>query len=289
MSVHHFTVDVEEFFHSTLLTERIPARQWDAFPRRAPEIVGGLLDAMEDAGARGTFFVLGWHAEREPALVRAIASRGHEVASHGQDHVLVPAQTPAALRASLRRSKRLLEDLCGREVVGFRAPSFSVVPGCEWAFDILLEEGYRYDSSLFPISVHPTYGYPGAPRDPHWVDRPGGRLLEVPPTTVALLARRLPAAGGAYLRLLPSALIRAGLRQAGRRGQPGTMYIHPWDLDPVRPDIRLPPLLALRLFAGPRRARSALTRLLREFPFRPIAETLAALDAHLPSDAPAPR
>jgi polysaccharide deacetylase family protein (PEP-CTERM system associated) len=274
MTFHHFTVDVEEFFHSTLLTSRLPQPRWDEFPRRSPEIVDWLLRSMEEAGAKGTFFVLGWLAEREPAVVRAIADANHEIASHGYDHVRIPDQTPDAFRASVRRSKQMLEDLTGREVIGFRAPSFSILPGYEWALDVLLEEGYRYDSSLFPISVHPSYGFPGAPRDPHWIERPSGRLLEVPPLTLSVLGRRLPAAGGAYLRLLPYRLISAALRQAERREVAGTTYIHPWDLDPVRPSVRLPPLLSLRLFGGAVGARSRVQRLLRDFRSVPIQERL---------------
>ena len=272
---HHFTVDVEEFFHSSLLVDRIGAGQWDAFPRRAPALLPWLIDKLDEAGARATFFVLGWMAEREPELIRDLAARGHEVAAHGQDHVLVPAQTPVAFRASVRRCKALLEDLTGREVVGFRAPSFSILPGCEWALDVLVEEGYRYDSSLFPIGVHPTYGYPDAPPDPHWIERPTGRILEVPPATLTVAGRRFPAAGGAYARWFPYALTAAAFREAERRGSPATFYIHPWDLDPRRPDLRLPPLLRLRLFAGAGQARARVARLLSDFRFAPVAERLS--------------
>lgn len=271
---HHFSVDVEEFFHSTALTERLSPDRWDDFPRRATVIVPWLLDLLAEADSRATFFVLGWMADREPDLVRRIAAAGHEVAAHSWDHKKVTDQTPETFRHSMRRTKALLEDLTGDEVVGFRAPSFSIRPGVEWALDVLLEEGYRYDSSLFPMSLHPGYGYPDGQVDPHEIVRPAGSILEVPPLTLGVPGGRLPAAGGAYVRFFPYALMRAALRQAERRGAPGTIYIHPWDLDPDVGRIRLPALLSLRLYGGSRRARGRIARLLREFRFGPIADLL---------------
>jgi polysaccharide deacetylase family protein (PEP-CTERM system associated) len=207
--------------------------------------------------------------------VRAIARAGHEIAGHGWDHRRVTTQTPEEFRDSVRRTKALLEDLAGTEVIGFRAPSFSIRPGVEWALDVLLEEGYRYDSSLFPISVHPSYGYPGGGADLHAIERPSGSIWEVPPLTLSVFGRRLPAAGGAYLRFFPYALVRAAIRQAERRSTPATIYIHPWDLDPDVDRIPLPPLLRLRLHGGARRARARVSRLLHEFRFTSIADTLA--------------
>src|SRR5690606_33124136 len=227
-------------------------------------------------GARGTFFVLGWIAQRYPGLVRRIADAGHEVASHGWDHRRVTHQSPAEFRESVRRSKLWLEDITGRPVLGFRAPSFSIVPGREWALDVLVEEGYGYDSSLFPVR-RPGYGYAAARRDPHWLDRPAGRIAEVPPATLRRLGVNLPAAGGAYLRLLPLGLIRAALRDAERRGEPATFYIHPWELDPGQPRVPVPWLTRARHYGGLGRTEERVRRLLAEFSFRPIGETLPAL------------
>ena len=168
----------------------------------------------------------------------------------------------------------------GQGILGFRAPSFSIVPGKEWALDALLEEGYRYDSSLFPITQHPSYGYPQGQRDPHWITRPSGRIAEIPPATLRLAGTNLPAAGGAYFRLLPYALIRGALRSAQARKVPGTFFIHPWELDQERPqDHMLPPLVKLRLFGGRGRLWSRLDRLFKEFRFRPIADTLSAMES----------
>ncbi len=277
-AVHHITVDVEEFFHSTLLVDRVPFHQWEDHPRRAARIVPWILEELAGAGTRATFFVLGWTAERDPGMVRAIHEAGHEVAAHSWIHRRVDAVTPEEFQEAVRRSRELLEDIIGAPVVGYRAPSFSISPGCEWAFDILLEEGYRYDSSVFPIDVGPGYGYRGGKPDPHWLERKGGLLGEVPPLTLEMRGRRLPAAGGAYLRLLPFQLVRTALRQAEARNTPGTLYIHPWDIDPeLVPLSTLPPLLRLRLYGGARKARTRLATLIRTLRSRTIRETVDGL------------
>lgn len=278
MRSHHVTVDVEEVFHSTLLAERVPEHQWADLPRRAPGIVSWLLDEMAARDARGTFFILGWLAAKEPEMVRRISDAGHEVAAHSWAHRPVSALGHEGFRATVRRSKDLLEQIVGSPVLGFRAPSFSILPGCEWALDVLEEEGYGYDSSLFPIRVHPQYGYPDGESDPYWIERPGTRLLEVPPLTLRFLGRRLPAAGGAYLRFFPLRLFRTALRQAERRGAPGTLYVHPWDLDPDLPRMRLGARDALRLYGGSHRARRRLLRLLEEFRSVPVVETMRRMN-----------
>jgi polysaccharide deacetylase family protein (PEP-CTERM system associated) len=280
MVVHHFTVDVEEYFHSSALEQLIPSTRWDGLTRRAPLLVSRLLDRMDEHGVRGTFFILGWLAGHEPGLVKEISHRGHEVASHGWDHMRVTNQSLEAFRESVRRTKQFLEDLVGRDVLGFRAPSFSIVPGKEWALDVLLEEGYRYDSSLFPIKQHPAYGYPEGERDPYWITRPAGRIAEIPPATLRVAGTNFPAAGGAYFRLLPYSLIRSALRSAQDRRSPGTFFIHPWELDQERPRDRvLPRVVQLRLFGGRKRAWSRLDRLFGEFRFGPIADTLSSMDS----------
>jgi polysaccharide deacetylase family protein (PEP-CTERM system associated) len=274
---HHFTVDVEEYFHPTAMAPYYPAASWDGLERRSPGVVARLLDMLAAHEVCGTFFVVGWLAEREPAMVRAIALAGHEIASHGYEHELVGRLGPGGFRSSVRRSKRVLEDIAGSPVMGYRAPSFSIVPGLEWAFDVLLEEGYAYDASLFPIRRHPTYGYPQAARDPHWISRPGGRLAELPATTLTLLGAALPASGGAYFRLLPATLVEAGLRQAARRGRPGMFYIHPWELDDWAPSVRAPWHQRARTFAGRRRCAARLERVLGRFRFRRIDRTVAEM------------
>lgn len=268
---HHFTVDVEEYFHVSAFEPYVPRERWDAFESRVSRGVEALLGALASHAARGTFFVLGWVAERHPDVVRRIARAGHEIASHGWDHRRVTHQRPEEFRESVRRSKAVLEELAGGPVVGFRAPSFSIVPGREWALDILLDEGYRYDSSLFPVRRR-GYGYPDGIRDPHWIERPGGRLLEMPPATLRLARYNLPAAGGGYFRLLPYALVRAALTHAARRGVPATFYIHPWEVDPEQPRLAVPWLTRVRHYGGLRRTAPRLDRLLQEFRFGAIAD-----------------
>lgn len=208
-------------------------------------------------------------------MVRAIAGAGHELASHGYEHDLVENLGPDGFRASVRRSREVLQDISGTPVLGYRAPSFSIIPGSEWAFDILLEEGYRYDASLFPVTQHPTYGYPSAGKDPFWIRRAGGALAEFPSTTARVMGQTLPAAGGAYFRVLPYGLVRAGLRQAEARNAPGMFYIHPWELDDWAPRIPdAPRLQMIRTFHGRRRTWSRLDRMFREFRFGPVAGSL---------------
>jgi len=225
---------------------------------------------------RATFFVLGWVAQRQAELVRTIARGGHEVASHGWDHVRVTHQTPHQFRESIRRTKHVLEAMTGTAVLGFRAPSFSIVPGREWALDILVEEGYRYDSSLFPVR-RPGYGYPGGRPDPYWMGRRAGRLAEIPPATLQWGPLRLPAGGGAYFRLLPYGVVRAALRQCERREVSGTFYVHPWEVDPRQPRVAASWLTRARHYGGLRRTLPRLERLLTEFRFAPIRETVAVL------------
>ncbi len=282
MTAHHFTVDLEEYFQVSAFEPHVARAEWDRFESRVVGQVDLLLDLLARHEARATFFVLGWVAQRRPELIRAIAGAGHEIASHGWDHVRVTHQTPRQFRESIRRSKDLLEEITAHPVLGFRAPSFSIVPGREWALDVLVEEGYRYDSSLFPVR-RPGYGYPNGLSHPHWLDRPSGRLAEIPPTTLNLWGMRLPAAGGAYFRLLPYSVIRAALRQCERAGTPGTFYIHPWEIDPAQPRLDVSWLTRLRHYGGLGRTVGRLERLLAEFQFTSMRDTVAALTAPAPA------
>jgi polysaccharide deacetylase family protein (PEP-CTERM system associated) len=275
MTAHYFTVDVEEYFQVSAFESSVSRDSWATLASRVGPCVRRLLELLASHGSRGTFFILGWVAERHPDLVRAIAQGGHEVASHGWDHQRVTQQTPEQFRASVRSTKDLLERLSGQPCLGFRAPSYSIVPGREWALDILLEEGYRYDSSLFPVR-RPGYGYAAGGRDPHWLDRPAGRLAELPPATLRRLGVNLPAAGGAYFRIFPYALVRAALAEYGRRGVPGTFYLHPWEIDPEQPRLPVSWTARLRHYTGLSRTLPRLERLLSEFRFTAIADRFAA-------------
>src|ERR1043166_5800696 len=228
---HFFTVDVEEYFQVKALESAVKREDWHAHPSRVQRSIDALLTVLERHGAKGTFFVLGWIADNRPDVVRAIAAAGHEIASHGYWHQRVTALDREAFREDIRSSKRALEDLIGQPVLGYRAPSFSIIPGWEWAFEILLEEGYEYDSSLFPIRRN-GYGYPNCSRVPHLIDTGRGKLAEFPLATTDVLGYSIPAAGGGYLRQFPESIIHRAFREATASGQPSTFYIHPWELDP---------------------------------------------------------
>ena len=273
--VHHFTVDVEEYFQVVALEPSVPRSRWSSLESRVRASNATLLELLEQRGAHGTFFVLGWVAKRYPEIVREIAAGGHEVASHGWGHRQVTRLTREQFRESVRFSRMELEDVSGSTVRGYRAPSFSIVPGREWALDILLEEGYAYDSSLFPIQ-RAGYGYASGGRDPYWVVRPAGRLAEIPPATLRIAGKNLPAGGGAYFRLLPMALTRAALRAAQSRGEPGTFYIHPWELDPGQPRLEVGPATRIRHYGRLGSTLSKLRRLADEFRFTSISRTLLA-------------
>ena len=273
MIAHHFTIDLEEYFQVSAFAARVTRSAWARCESRVAGQVALLLELLARYEARATFFVLGWIADRHGDLIREVVRAGHEIASHSWDHARVTHQTPLVFRESVRRTKATLEEITGEPVLGFRAPSFSIVPGREWALDVLMDEGHVYDSSLFPVR-RPGYGYPGGLAHPHWLERPAGRLAEVPPTTLDLGGLRLPAAGGAYFRLLPYSLVRAALRQCERRGVPGTFYIHPWEVDPDQPRLDVSWLTRARHYGGLRRTRQRLERLLAEFRFTSIRDAV---------------
>lgn len=262
---HHFTVDVEEYFQVYALEAHAPYATWDGFESRVESCVDRLLELLAEHGASGTFFTLGWIAQRHPAMVRRMVDAGHELASHGWRHRLVTALTPDEFRESVRRSKGVLEDVAGTRVRGYRAPSFSIVGDRDWAFDVLLEEGYVYDSSVYPG----RRAHPAGPRVAYALEREAGTLMEYPIATLRA-GRTLPAGGGAYLRLMPYGLVRGALAQAQRHGAPGTFYIHPWEIDVDQPRFRTSLKTRVRHYGGLGRTESRLRRLLAEFEFGPV-------------------
>jgi len=273
-NAHIFSVDVEDYFQVVAFEGVVDRSEWDRYPSRVEANTDRLLDLLAARGVRGTFFTLGWVAQRHPRLVRRIAEQGHEVASHGNWHRRVSTLTPEQFRSELRESKAALEDASCQPCFGFRAPSFSIVPGIEWAFDVLLEEGYRYDSSLFPIR-RPDYGFPESLAMPYLLRRPSGTLLELPLATLSVAGMRLPAAGGAYLRQLPYGLVQRAFRQWGAREVTATFYIHPWEYDEGQPRLPCGRLTAVRHYRNLGRTWSRLERLLDEFRFTSVAERFA--------------
>ena len=283
---HFFTVDVEEYFQVKALESVVTRDSWLSRPSRVAASIDQLLATLARHDVRGTFFTLGWLATHRPSVVRAIADAGHEVASHGYSHERVTSLSPSAFGEDVRTSKHVLEDVVGAPVVGYRAPSFSIVPGVEWAFDALLEAGYEYDSSLFPIR-RPGYGYPRAPRAPHVIDRAAGRLAEFPLATTNILGYSVPAAGGGYLRQLPLAVIQRAFRAATTRGVPATFYIHPWEVDPGQPRLPVSRMNALRHYRGLDSALGRIETLVSEFRFGAIGDHLHRLARAVPVHAAA--
>jgi len=272
------TVDVEDYFHVSALAPQIGRDTWDARESRVERNTQRLLGLFSDFGVRGTFFVLGWVAERHPQLVRDIAAQGHEVACHGFSHRLVYEQSKEEFRQETLRSKKLLEDAVGRAVLGYRAASYSIVRRSLWALDTLAEAGFAYDSSIFPVR-HDRYGIPDAERMPHRLATPEGRsIVEWPLAAAPILGFRLPVAGGGYFRLLPYALSRWGLSSINRReGQPFIFYLHPWEIDPDQPRVRASWLSRFRHYTNLDKCEARLRRLLREFRFGTARDSLAQL------------
>jgi len=228
------TIDVEDYFQVSAFAPHISRDSWPERECRVESNIDRVLGILDDGQAKGTFFTLGWIAERYPGMVRRIVAGGHELASHGYGHLRASDQSREQFMDDICSSKKILEDIGGQQVLGYRAPSFSIGPGNLWALDALQEAGYRYSSSIYPIA-HDHYGMPDAPR---FAFRPNGEqgLLEVPITTVRIGQRNLPAGGGGYFRLLPYALSRGMMRRVNREdGQPAIFYCHPWELDPGQP------------------------------------------------------
>jgi polysaccharide deacetylase family protein (PEP-CTERM system associated) len=272
--VNAMTVDVEDYFHVSAFDRIVSRARWDGFESRVAANTERLLELFDRANVRSTFFVLGWVAARIPALVRRIAEAGHEVASHGFNHQLLYLLTPAQFREDVRSARAAIEDAAGVRVVGFRAPSYSVIESSLWALDILIEEGFLYDSSIFPIH-HDRYGIPNSPRHPHVLHRTGGVLLEVPGSTIRLGGVNLPIGGGGYFRQFPYAWTRWGIERVNRlERQPVTFYTHPWELDPGQPRLQVGAATRVRHYRGLDRTSRRLERLVRDFRFDSIMSAL---------------
>lgn len=277
--MHGLSVDLEEYFHVSNFEGLWSRGAWDALPSRLEAPTRRLLDRFDECGARATFFVLGWVARRHVPLLREIAARGHEIASHGDCHERVDAMGPGRFRRDLRHARAALEDAIGHTPEGYRAPSFSIGRHSAWALRILAEEGFRYDSSVFPVR-HPRYGWPGFPAAPCTLRLGDGLAIEeVPPTTLGVGPLRLPIAGGAYLRFLPGPLFRWAWRRATAGGRTGVLYVHPWELDPEQPRQDVGLRIRVNHYHGLARTEERLDRLLVAHRFTPLAALLDRLRA----------
>jgi len=259
------TVDVEEYFQVGAFENIIESKHWDQWQSRVEASVAAILAMFDDAGIKASFFILGWIAERHPALIRQIAQAGHEIASHGYGHARVHSLSIDAFREDVRKTKAILENISGQAVTGYRAPSFSINQKNMWAYNILHEEGYLYSSSVAPL-YHDHYGWPDAPRFAfHPV--PGNPLLEIPITTLRTAGVNLPAAGGGYFRLLPLAVSRWAIHKVHTQDQqPAIFYFHPWEIDTGQPYIAQAPLKSrLRHYIFLKNMQPKLHQLLRSF------------------------
>jgi len=280
------TFDVEEYFHVENLAGLVRPDEWSRLPSRVEASTRRLLDLLDARRVSATFFVLGWVAERRPALVREVRARGHEIGCHSHAHRPVHALRRPEFRADVRRARQAIEDAAGAPVLGYRAPTFSIVRSSLWALEILAEEGFRYDSSIFPIH-HDRYGIPGAARFPYQVPVAGGALVEFPITTLRLGGARVPFSGGGYFRLLPYPAVRAALGVVNRRERmPAIVYLHPWELDPDQPRLPVAGLARLRHYVNLHRTAAKLDRLLGDFAFAPAARVLAGLGFRVGEQAP---
>jgi len=228
------SVDVEDYFHAESFSDVVERQLWDNYTSRVEVNTRRLLEVLARLNVHATFFVLGWVAERFPALVREIAAGGHELGCHSYWHRLIYKLDPAEFREDTRRAKDAIEQIASEPVGGYRAPTYSVVDRSAWAFEILAELGFTYDSSIFPIR-HDRYGMPDAPRAPFHFQTPSGPMTEFPITTFRLAGHNFPVGGGGYLRLLPWFYTRMGVQRARQEGLPIVTYIHPWEIDPEQP------------------------------------------------------
>ncbi len=279
------SIDVEDYFQVSAFDGIVERSSWDRMESRVVANTERLLAMFDEFHVRSTFFVLGWVAERYPQLVRTIADAGHEIASHGYEHRLIYDQTPQAFRDDVRRAKEILEDSSGQRVTGYRAPSYSITPRSLWALDVLTEEGYEYDSSIFPIR-HDRYGIPVSGRQPYSVNRKGMSIIEVPGSTTRFASMNLPIAGGGYFRLLPYWWTKWGIARLNRlERRPAVFYLHPWEVDPDQPRLPAGRLSRLRHYRNLEHTADRLRQLLTDFRFGAVDQLVAAAkaEAHNPA------
>jgi len=273
------TVDVEDYFHATAFAKAVPQEHWDRYPARVEWNTKRLLELFAGASVQATFFVLGWVAQKFPRLVQEINRAGHRVGCHGYAHQVIYQGSDVDFTRDICRAKSLLEDLCGVAVKSYRAPSYSITARSLWALEILGEQGFEYDSSIYPI-VHDNYGIASAPRFPHLeILRNGYRLKEFPPSTIRLLGINFPVGGGGYLRLAPFSFTAWAISRINQiERQPAMVYLHPWEIDPGQPRIAASWRSRFRHYQNLASTEGKITSLLRRFSFAPMEEVLSGRD-----------
>ena len=283
--VNAMTIDVEDYYQVAAFEKIVAPADWGNFESRVRANTQRFLELLAEQNVKATFFILGYEAERHPKMVREIAAAGHEIGSHGFAHQLAYKQSEAVFRDDVSRVRKLLQDLSGQEVLSYRAPSFSIGRQTSWGHRVLVEEGYKYDSSVFPIR-HDLYGDPNAPVEIHAIETEAGPIIEFPPTVVRWFGCNVPTGGGGYFRIFPYWLTRHMLKQVNKT-RPFVFYIHPWEIDPKQPRFDKAPLKSrFRHYTNLHRTADRFTRLLKTFRFAPMCEVI---EKHLANHSEIPR
>lgn len=268
------TFDVEDYYQVENLSSVVSFNDWDRFESRVEKNTERVLSILETRKIKVTFFVLAWIAEKFPSLINKISKEGHEIACHGYAHQRIIMQDKESFREDLRKAKHILEDITGLQIKGYRAPTYSITKETIWALDILIEEEFIYDSSIFPI-LHPDYGIPDATPYIHKISREGtGSIIEFPPSTLKIFGRNFPVAGGGYLRFLPSYFIGWGIKKINLAGYPAMIYLHPWELDPDQPRMPIKGTRYFRHYVNLEKTEKKLLFLLERFSFKPVEEII---------------
>jgi polysaccharide deacetylase family protein (PEP-CTERM system associated) len=277
--INAMTVDVEDYYQVSAFAKQVPKEAWERYESRVERNTHRILEIFDQEGIKGTFFVLGWVAERHPELIKEIANQDHEVACHGYSHDLIYQQTPEKFYEETARSKKVLEDLVGDQIKGYRAASYSITKQSLWALDILCELGFVYDSSIFPI-LHDRYGIPGAQIVPHlYKTEKENRIIEYPLSTVGVYRKRFPISGGGYFRLFPYWLSRAGLKRVNKHDKvPFIFYMHPWEIDWEQPRIKSSKLSEFRHYNNIDKFEMRLQKLISDFRFSTVSHVLRQLN-----------
>lgn len=277
MTPNALTVDVEDYFHVSGFADRIRSPDWDHYESRVVASTRRVLQLFDRHAGRATFFILGWVARRHPELVREIDRAGHEIGCHSEWHRLIYDLDPEEFRRDTCASRDILQDLVGRSVTAYRAPSFSITSRSLWALTILAEEGFTLDASIFPVH-HDRYGLPHADRAIHRLETTAGTITEFPSSVCRVLGQNIPAGGGGYLRLYPYYITAALLRQIQASGRPAMVYLHPWEVDPDQPRLPGRRMSRFRHYVNLHRTESRLDRLLSEFSFDTVSAVVESLE-----------
>ena len=274
MVINALSFDVEEWFHNNNMERYVSRSQWDRYESRIERNMEPILSLLEAKKTLATFFILGWVAQRHPVMVKKIAEKGHEIATHGWSHMRAYQQSPDEFEAELRKSINTLKDITGQPVLGHRAACFSITPDSQWVIDVLLRNGIVYDSSIYPV-MHDRYGMIGSPRFPYVLrQEKGQRLLEFPLATYKFLKVNIPVAGGGYFRLYPYSFTRLCINKLNQDGHPAMVYLHPPEFDTNQPKIKIDPMNKFRIYVGINDNFKKLKQLLENFRFAPVKEVL---------------